>query len=506
MSVLQDRSRFALYVGYGLLALAYLALAWQQLRYGIEFDEGFNLTVVRNMASGLGYSTTGIVPWTWEVPFDPNASTGPTLLLPASLVWFLTGGSLEATRIVPFVFFLALVVALGLLFYRVAGRWAALIAAGSPLLLSVAKEDISTVSLVPGRFVGEITATACLVGMAVLLSSRRPLLAGLAGGMAIQAKLHFALPVVVTLGTWWLLERKFGRQVGGQALVRLGLGLTLPAIAFEAFRFASLGPGGYLPSIKNLGGWLLGQGASAGYESMLDSAGRRLGGLLAVMSLLGALLLLTALATLVFNALTAGFGIHSAASSSEHPTGIIPLVALLTGTSVLFAWWMFYPPEKLPRVGTPILLILIPTLLVAAFVSLKRSSYSASRLGRFFGWVSATVSGALGLLLVITQMFTALNNDFGARLLTEQRAASAVIRDSGTPSLPMEWIWNLAQFQILADVPSQTNPDVDPPTVLVFDSIRARTDYGVDDARVFTQTCDQVLFESQAVVICASDS
>jgi hypothetical protein len=505
VSVLQDRSRFALYVGYGLLALAYLALAWQQLRYGIEFDEGFNLTVVRNMASGVGYSTTGIVPWTWEVPFDPNASTGPALLLPASLVWFLTGGSLEATRIVPFVFFSALVVTLGLLFYRVAGRWAALIAASSPLLLSVAKEDISTVSLVPGRLVGEITATACIIVMAVLLSSRRPLLAGLAGGLAIQAKLHFALPVVVTLTTWWLLEKRFGRQLSGQTLLRLGVGMTLPTIAFETFRLASLGAGGYLPSVRNLGGWLLGQGASAGNETMLDSAGRRLGGLLAVMSLLGALLLLTALATLVFNALTAGFGTHSAASPNEHSTGIIPLIALLTGTSVLFAWWMFYPPEKLPRVGIPILLIVTPTVLVAAFVSLTRGLNSASSLSRFFGWVFAAVFVLLGLLLVITQMFTALNNDFGARMLAEQRAASAVIRDSDTPSLPMDWIWNLAQFQILADIPSQTNPDVDPPTVLVFDSIRARTDYGVDDARIFTQTCDQVLFESQAVVICAAD-
>ena len=488
-----------------MLGIAYAALAWQQLRYGIEYDEGSNLTVVRNFAEGGGYASTGLLPWMWSKPFDPGASTGPTLLVPGSFAWFISDGSLEFARIVPLAFFGLLVICLSFLFGKLAGPFAAVIAAASPLLLSVAKADISTVSLVPGRFVGEIAATACLVLMALMLASSRPLLVGVAGGLAIQAKVHFLLPVIVLGVMWLVLESLADRRPRLQGMGLVLFGVILPTLLFEAFRFSQLGVEGYVVSVKDYAAWLLGQGSAPAGDSFLSSAGRRLGGLLSVYSMGGALILAACIAILVACGLVRVRSQSQVGASESESRALTAIAALASAALAIFGWWMFLPPEKLPRVGIPVLLILTPMVLVAGFMTLRS------------GWLSSasgpvvTVSGAASVFLsvclgglVLWQGWTAFTNDFGARMLSEQRAAAEVIRGSGTASIPMEWIWNLAQFQILADVPAETLPGVSPPTVQVFDAIRARTDFGVDDARAFIPLCDQVLFSSQSSVVCST--
>lgn len=509
-----SRGALALAAG-GAVFLALIALLWQQIRYGIEYDEGSNLTVVANFAEGRGYVSTGLMPWMWSKEFDPGASTGPVLLIPGALFWWLSGGSLEIVRLVPMAFFGLLMVSLGLLFRRLAGPRAGLIAAASPLLLAVGKEDISTVSLVPGRFVGEIAATSMLALMALLLSTSRSrsfmwvLLGGVAGGLAIQAKVHFALPVMVLAISWLLLEWLAKRPPRWTTWLLLLGGIALPTVAFEVFRFLSLGVNGYIVSVKDLAVWLIGQGAAPDATPFLASAGRRLGGLLSVYSLGGALLLSGAIVVVVLLALA---GTHGASSqtrvSAVRSPALVSVASLALASASIFAWWMFWPPERLPRVGIPVLLIASPLVLMAAFSSIRSSGWDSRSmprhpvqvLARGAGWVL----GVGGVLVLLSQAWTAAATDFGARMLQEQREAAAVIVASGTPSLPMEWIWNLAQFQILAGVPAETKPGIGAPTIQVYDSIRARVDFGVDDARAFIPLCDRVLYSSQNSVVCSS--
>ena len=494
---------FAVWV---VLLLAYLGLVWQQLRFGIEYDEGSNLTVVRNFGEGRGYVSSGLLPWEWSRGFDPGASTGPALLVPGGVLWWISGGSLETTRLVPLAYFAGLVVALGLLFRRLSGPWAGLLAAASPLLLAVGKEDISTVSLVPGRYVGEIAATASLVVMALFLAHSRPLLAGLAGGLAIQSKVHFLLPVAVLAVVWFVAERSAGRIRGWRTGALVSMGVVLPTVAFELFRLISLGPSGYVVSIKEFAVWLVGQGAAADTEPFLASAGERLGGLLSVLSLGGAVLAAAALVAIVLVGL-AGVVLSRSASGSgaSESRALASVVALAAGGASIFAWWMFWPPEKLPRVGIPVLLIAGALVVVSAFVVLRGLTQQPAGAGRAWGRASSWVLGVGALLFVVSQGWIAVTNDFGGRMLEEQRASAQVIQDSSTPSLPMEWIWNLAQFQILSGVPSETKPGIGAPTVSVYDSIRARVDYGVDDARAFIPSCPEVLYSSQSSVVCSRD-
>ena len=136
------------------------------------------------------------------------------------------------------------------------------------------------------------------------------------------------------------------------------------------------------------------------------------------------------------------------------PRAFDPVVALLASAGVMLLWWALVPPEKLPRAGMPIILLAAPVLMVSAFYvlsALVRCSRGRPRIALVS--LSAAVAGAV-CLVVAAQAWTALTNDFGHRLYTEQAEGARAIVDSGTPAIPIVWIWNLAQFQILTGIPS----------------------------------------------------
>jgi len=496
---------------------AYAALLLQQVQYGIEFDEGFNLTVARNLATGHGYATTGIVPWQWSVPFDPNASTGPALIIPGALAWWVSDGSLWVLRLVPLTIFVLMVLALGSMFARNWGKWSGLIAAASPLVLSVGREDISTVSLVPGRYVGEFSATAFVVIMVWFADRRLFFLAGLAGGLAIQTKLNFALPVIVI---WAVIIAFSARKATKRswALV-LPLGLLFPTLAFEFFRVLSVGVDGYLPNLKAQIVWLLGAVDNGSFLEHLESGGRRLGDLASTLSLGGALWIAVSIVGL---AIWSFVGADQGVNGGKHRAGknlpaeaevrrplepsmsqFFVVAALFAASIAVLAWWGFAPPEKLPRIGLPGVLLGAPVLLVAGF----RAWNGLYVVGRDRNWPLAGAVRAFGLLAIglflVSQALIASLNNFGARMLQEQVGASQILLEQRVGSLPMYWIWNLAEFQLLTGIPSETKPDAPAPSLEVLTSIRARTDTGFDDARKLEQAnCSEVLYSSATVVIC----
>lgn len=488
-------------VACALTALAYAGLIWQQMRYGIEYDEGANLNVVKNFGEGLGYVSTGLN-YGWTKAFDPGASTGPTLLVPGGLLWFLSGGTLWVVRLVPIAYFLLYVGTLGWLFTRIGGRWAGLAAAASPLLLAVDKSDISTVSLMPGRYVGEIAAVSLTVLLAALIYRNRPLLAGVAGGLALQTKVNFALAVLIVLLAWMVgmwLRHEHGR---GRSILRAALGLILPTAAFELFRLTQLGLNGYVVSIKDYLYWLGGQAGSQS-EPMLQTIGRRVGGLVATLSPGGLIALLVLVAVLMLAAYATRLTrLVDGAGLAPDPRAFDPVVGLLGAAGATLLWWLLLPPEKLPRAGIPIILMVAPLVAAGAVLALRRLRDGTLGRSRQAVTAAVVVLALAAASLVTAQAWTAVRNDFGHRMMAEQEAAARAIIASGTPSIPNEWIWNLAQFQLLTGLPSETKPGVGAPTIKVFDSIRARSDHGADDARAFLGECAEVLLEAPSAVVC----
>lgn len=490
---LTSNGGLVLAIGWGLLAFAYATVVWQQVRYGIEYDESTNLNLIDNFANGRGYATTGQT-WLWYEPFNPGASTGPSVIFPSSFVWWLTDGNLAWTRLVPLGLFALLPTALAVLFGRIFGAWAALVAAASPLVLAVNLPDISTVSLVPGRFIGEFAGAAFIAALALALQRQRPFVAGLMGGLAVLSKFNFLFPVLIGLTTWWLVTwLRQSRPSMAQVMASLG-GLALPLVLFEAFKFLQLGFSDYVDSTKAYIYYLINQGGDYPSAPLNERVPERLAGLTETMApwtLLFVLTLLIATALLVGRTAPQGPSLLT----------VGPLILVTSGLSILL-WWLLSSPQDSPRLGLPVILLITPVLLVAAFSAIfQRWSSGTDRVSRSWRLLTVVLVTA-GFALIAYQGIAAAQNDFGARMMAEQEEAAEAIVQSGTPSLPYEFMGHLAHFQLLTGIPSVTKPDSPEPTIRVLDSIRARIFLGKDDARELVEECGPVLYSSQAALIC----
>lgn len=152
-------------------------------------DEALNFSVPSNLLAGLGYTSDGTLSGSELIPFDVRVSTGPVVLLPVTAALWI--GNLcgvdpaIAARVVPALFWVLLITGTALIGRRIAGSWGALAGLVVPLALNT-RDSVSPIQG-PADLLGEVAAAALLV-WAVVLLQKRPALAGLIFGLAIQAK------------------------------------------------------------------------------------------------------------------------------------------------------------------------------------------------------------------------------------------------------------------------------------------------------------------------------
>ncbi|MFD6700674.1 MULTISPECIES: hypothetical protein [unclassified Microbacterium] len=255
-------SGIAFWLLLGLLLVANAIVMWHSLT-ALRFweDEAFNLTVPRNLLAGLGYTSDGTLSGSTLTPFDPRISTGPVVLLPVAGVLAFGVDPVIGARLVPLAYWVLLLVGLGVLGRRLAGRFGALVAVALPLAFNTA-DSVSPIQG-PADLLGEIAAAALIV-WALILLPRRAWLAGLLLGLAVQAKLIalLALPafaVALFLLTpaapfWPRLRATLRRSVVPLVLV------AAPTVLLEALALASMGLTGYARHVRALGGFLLSGG------------------------------------------------------------------------------------------------------------------------------------------------------------------------------------------------------------------------------------------------------
>lgn len=236
-------------------------------------DEAFNLTVPVNLVAGLGYTSDGTLSGSELTLFDVRISTGPVMLLPVAGLIALGIDPVVAGRVVATVGYAGLLAAVALVGHRLGGRWAALVAVAIPLAFETGAwpSPIQT----PADVLGEVTAAAFLAA-ALLFVHRRPWLAGLLLGLAIQVKFiallaapAFALAVLLDApGPWRArLRRSIPRVLVAAAAA------ALPTIAFELAKLATLGPAGYVQHVREFS-WFLRSGGQQGYVvSPIDKLG-----------------------------------------------------------------------------------------------------------------------------------------------------------------------------------------------------------------------------------------
>lgn len=486
---------------YGTLVIAglaaYIAVLIQQLGYGLEFDEAYNLTVVRNLANGYGYaSNSAIFSGLERKAFDPFVSTGPALLMPAAVVWKLTGGTLWAVRLVPLAGFAVYLFAAWHLGKRISGRWGALLATLSPLALVTAVPDLTTRSLVPGRMVGEFAACGLSLLGAWALLENRPLAGGLCFGLVIQVKSNFIVAAGLALAIWIIGSAWPTRPIDWGATWRAAVGAAIPTLSFEVYRFAQLGPAGYVHSVWEFIGFLRSQSAGSVSDRL-----ERVHSLINVLPAWGALFVVGATALLISSCAPQNV---RPSTMHSHASPRMAFALVLVPASALLASWLLASAQSSVRQGLPFLLLVLPML--GAGIPLARRGAESdppavrNRLGprKLAAGITVLILGGGAVISAVH----AWSDSFGRQLEAEQRAAAQAIVTSGTRSLPVDEWWQAPEMQILTNLPTESAPNTAPATVRVFTSVQALIDRGRADARAYEGECGEVLYRSSAAVVC----
>ncbi len=489
------RSRRTLTVVLAVTLAAYAVLAVRQLGSGLEFDEAFNLTVVKNLASGHGYATNAPLGRSeGRKLFDPYISTGPALLVPAALVWRVTGGLLPAVRLVPLGYFALFLWALWKVTRDRHDGWLAWVALSSPLLLAAGVPDLSTVSLVPGRVVGELAALALVLAAVVALDRERAVLAGLLAGFAVQTKSSFVLVGAALLLTWLAVEVRRARRMPWGRALGVGAAAAAPTVAFELYRLMVLGPEGYRRSTHELGLFMHGQsGAFALHPDRLEA-------LLGVVSIPGLVLLGSLLVAFAGLLLARGRsrGVPDPGGAPADRPGAAYLGALVGSTGLLLVLWLTVSTQPSARQGLPFLLAGLPVTVTAMCACL-----TSGPAGRSAEGLARTLVTAGLVVTVVLQAALVAADSSAAQLREDQQRAVEVLRRSGTPSLPVYgWMHN-PEFQVLTELPLAGAPGAGAATVDLFTSIQAKEFLGVPAATALRPRCSgAVLLGTENVVVC----
>lgn len=230
------------------LVVAHGIVLWQSVAATrVWEDEAFNLTVPVNLLSGLGYTSDGTLSGSELVPFDARISTGPVVLLPIAAVLATGVDLVVGARLVPAAFFIALLAALALLGHRIGGRWAALVALTVPLAFTAAA--LPSPIQGPADVLGEVPAAALLAWGLVALR-KRPWLAGLLVGLALQAKYIslLALPAFVVAVLVLQYRETWLRRL--RALIVPALFVAVPTVVIEIYALISLGPAAFVDHLR----------------------------------------------------------------------------------------------------------------------------------------------------------------------------------------------------------------------------------------------------------------
>src|SRR5262245_42305716 len=159
----------------------------------IAYDDAVNANAAKNLAMGLGYSTS----YHEIVPFDPNVTTGPIVLLPAAALMRIFGNAYWVPHLASTLSIWAtLTLVLGLHWRRLTRSqfWGAcaLIVLGLMLFL----DEFGLLGEMPAAFLAwAAILVLCSKGEAL----RGVFIAGLLLGLAINAKLITALVLPAVL-------------------------------------------------------------------------------------------------------------------------------------------------------------------------------------------------------------------------------------------------------------------------------------------------------------------
>lgn len=414
--------------------VAQALLVWSSIaRNALWEDEAFNLTVPANLLTGLGYTSDGLLSGSTPTPFDARISTGPVVLLPVAAALAAGGDLVIGARIVPALFYAALLAAAWVVGRRAGGRWAGLAALCAPLAFDGTRPPSPLQG--PADVLGEVAAAALLLWALVALA-RRPWLAGLLIGLAIQAKYiaflavpAFVVAMLLRPGSWRARVRSLGAPA---ALV------AAPTLLMELAALVSLGPAGYVEHLRATVGFLRsgGQEASTSVDDKLLlvagswwlPAGLVIG-LVVVLGAVGvwALVLVVREPALRERVPSLGRGVSLVAA-------LEPLVVAVLGVGAVLGWWVVlatHTPLWI-RHPAPGLLAFVPVLAAYAVVAVR---VVAARTRVVAVVAGGALAGVLAAQVGVAASVALARPD----ALRDQRDAAARVAALGYDRIATDW-------------------------------------------------------------------
>lgn len=492
----RDPRTWSAWLFFALVLVTYATLFIEQFRLGLEYDESYIISVVRNIAIGNGFVGDGISFYSNSQLFDPQISSGPTLLLPGVLVWWLSNGSISGLRIVPIIYFVVFLLSLNLLFNRKGDPWIRAAVVASPLLMTVGILDLTTRSLVPGRFLGEIAALSCLTLGAAVMARGKLLFGGLIAGFSITAKLHFVVPVatlLVTMAVVFLIQQRF-RSLTQLALA--GLIALTPLALFEFSKIVILGFSGYADHLSIVRAWAETQSRST--SELIERISFRLDLLMSLLS--GWVLFWLGVGLLLSLALLPWVRRTVRVAFNEIPTERMgSILGYVLSSFTLLVWWLLASVQDSPRQAIPTVLIWLS--LIAAV-----TSHAALKLRKVTDpqFVTARLLPVLMIVAafatVISQGARIFANDSGYQLALQQKEAASLIESNGEWWVPRDGFWTNPEYLLLTGLDSE--PVTGASGLKLWSSVRALTEAGVPDARIVAENCSEVLQSTTHAVVC----
>ncbi|NYI40120.1 hypothetical protein [Demequina lutea] len=465
----------------------------------VEVDEGYFLDVVHNLGTGHGYVATGNYGGTSNEPFSTGISTGPTLLVPAAGLHALGIEPLLAGRLAATPFYLALLVAMWFIGWRIGGRWGGLAATLGPVLLNTFTFDQSPI-YAPQVVLGEYTAAA-LVAWALVTARRRPGVAGVLFGFAVLAKVVVAFLLPAVLLAIILARLVVPRRSLARDLLRFTAGALVPVMAFEAVKLVVLGWSAYLQLVHTYWGatqvprlteYMVDEKTSALWQSWFLPTP-----VVLALAALALALVSGVVATRMQVWKAAGLSWRAIASDERF---VMAASGLTAGMGILLGWAALKNTDpqwiRHPAPGLVIAAGVGAAILVATGTALVRWGGSGRRLG-------AAVLVVLMLVLTVVPLRhvdAALREPrFG--YLSTQRGLAEIIDESGTAQV--QGIWGpMVPLALLADKPAHSILyDVNAQDLLVID-IYPRGHLAVLGHQLADSLCGKQIYHSGSVILC----
>lgn len=449
-------------------------------------DEAFNLTVPINLVNGLGYTSDGTLSGSQLTPFDPRISTGPVVLLPIAAVIALGADPVIGGRLVIMAFYAALVVGLWRLGDRLGGRWAALAVVCVPLGWNTWNSGSPIQS--PVDILGEVPAAAILVWAFVVLR-KKPWLAGLLIGLAMQTKLLGALAALpIALAIYLLADDGVIRRL--LRVVLCALVAVIPNALYELWKLVALGSEAYWTNLREFYWFFRSGGQNIDPVAPMKKLAALGNGWFSPtwLTVLFFIAILAAVCVALLRRPVQEFPEGSDAGSNYRELTAYALSAVV-GFVIWCGWWLTSTQTpNWPRYAAMAMYIFVPIIVAAAIRALGEQWRT-----RLWGARSRFAAGAVASVIVITlgaqtwgHLRIADQSRFG-EALADQRVIAAEVAEANLDVIVTEW-GPTVSIIVLAGAHAALN---DVPEWNGTPELRQNWDLSEDGLEAFASTLDE---------------